>query len=307
MVQTILRRVLLAEVLFYAVLVCLLVGVDASWWKIVGVVALLALLWRLYLTTITHVLARLSSRGSAAHTRDWGGASKALYREFIARLVCFSWSQPFPHLALGSEPCGGPHAAPILLVHGHFSNRGLWLKFRQRLAAAGMGPVYTITLGHYASDLDEFTAQLAARIESICTETSATHVTLIGHSMGGLVCRRYLAIHSCSRIAKLVTLGTPHHGSHYSRWLLGKNARQMRIGSNWLDGLARAEALTEPPSALCLYSRFDEVISPTESGTLAWARNVSITAVGHYGLVFSDVAASEVIRFLAKDESRGQI
>jgi len=302
MVQTILRRMLLAEVLLYAVLVYLLVGIDASWLTIVGVVALLALLWRLYLTLVSRVLARLSSRGPTVHTWHWGNATKALFREFVARQICFGWSQAFPHLALGREPCGGPGGVPILLVHGHFSNRGLWVKFRQRIAAAGIGPVYTISFTPYFGDLDEFASQLAARIESICAETGAAQVTLIGHSMGGLVCRRVLTMHSHSRIAKLVTLGTPHHGSHYSRWLLGKNAQQMRIGSDWLANLARAEAPTQRPPTLCVYSLFDEIISPPESSILVWARNVPITAVGHYGLVFSDVAATEVIRFLAKVE-----
>ena len=303
MVQTILRRMLLAEALFYAALVYLLVGIDASWLKIVGVVALLALLWRLYLTMVSLVLARLSSRGQIVRARDWRGATKALYREFIARQICFGWSQAFPHLALGREPCGGANGVPILLVHGHFSNRGLWVKFRKRIAAVGVGPIYTISFTPYFGELDEFAAQLAARIETICGETGAVQVTLIGHSMGGLVCRRFLTMHSRSRIAKLVTLGTPHHGSHYARWLLGKNAQQMRIGSDWLNTLARAEAPTRQPPTLCLYSLYDEIISPPESGILVWARNVPITAVGHFGLVFSEVAACEVTRFLAKGEN----
>ena len=307
MVQTILRRMLLAEVLLYAVLVCWLIGIDASGLKIVGVVALLALLWRLYLTTVSHVLAWLSSRGRAVRAQDRGGWSdknKALWREFVARQICFGWSQAFPHLALGGEPCGGPDGVPILLVHGHFSNRGLWVKFRRRIAAAGLAPVYTISLTPWFGDLDEFAVQLAARIETICAETGATQVTLIGHSMGGLVCRRYLTMRSGSRVARLVTLGTPHHGSYYSRWLLGRNAQQMRIGSDWLDSLARAEASMLRPPTLCLCSLFDEIISPPESGMLAWAQNVPINAVGHFGLVFSEVAASEVIRFLTEADSR---
>ena len=302
MVQTILRRTLLAEVLLYALLVYLLVGIGKSWLTILGVVALLALLWRLYLTLVSQVLARLSSRGQTVRARDWGGATKALCREFLARQICFGWSQAFPQFVLGKEPCGRADGVPILLVHGYFSNRGLWVKFRQRIAAAGMGPVYTISFTPYSGDLDEFAAQLVARIESICAETGAARVTLIGHSMGGLVCRRLLTMHAHSRIAKLVTLGTPHHGSHYSRWLVGKNAQQMRIGSDWLASLALAEAPTQRPPTLCLYSHFDEIISPSESGILAWARNVPIAATGHYGLVFSEVAANEVIQFLSKVE-----
>lgn len=300
MVQTILRRTLLAEVLLYAVLVFLLVGIGTSWLSILAAVALLALLWRIYLTLVSHLFARLSSRGQSIRARDWGSATKALWREFLARQICFGWSQAFPQLALGNEPCGVPNGVPILLVHGHFSNRGLWVKFRQRISAAGMGPVYTISFTPYFGDLDEFAAQLAARIESICADTGAAQVTLIGHSMGGLVCRRLLTIHSQPRIAKLVTLGTPHHGSHYARWLLGKNAEQMRVGSDWLASLARAEAPTQPPPTLSLYSHDDEIICPPDSAILVWARNVPITAVGHYGLVFSEVAASEVIQFLAK-------
>ena len=298
MVQTILRRVLLAEVLMYTALVYALASGDTGGWTIAGLAVSLAFLWRLYLTLVSLVVTRLSGRYTRARPVNCRAAIKAVCREFIARLICFSWSQTFPQLAMGKDPCDSHQGAPILLVHGHFSNRGIWVRFRQRIAAAGLGPIYTISLTPYFGDLDEFAAQLATRIDLICAETRAAQVTLIGHSMGGMVCRRYMTLHSPARIAKLVTLGTPHHGSHFARWLFGKNALQLRIGSDWLGRLARAEVPTQPPPTLSLYSLVDDIIDPPDSSVLAWARNVPVTAVGHVGLVFSEVVANEVIQFL---------
>jgi triacylglycerol esterase/lipase EstA (alpha/beta hydrolase family) len=105
--------------------------------------------------------------------------------------------------------------------------------------------------------------------------------------MGGLVMRAYLRKHGSARVAKLVTLGSPHHGSRHAWLALGINGRQMRPGSDWLRGLADAEGGALGVPVVSIYSCHDDMVSPVSSSRLEGALNVPIPGVGHLSLAFS--------------------
>jgi triacylglycerol esterase/lipase EstA (alpha/beta hydrolase family) len=84
-------------------------------------------------------------------------------------------------------------------------------------------------------------------------------VILVGHSMGGLVARAYLQRHGESRVAGLVTLGTPHQGSRLAHIGYGENARQMRPGSPWLQALASPAPVVD---TVVIYSPHDNFVMP---------------------------------------------
>ena len=306
MLQAILLSALLVEALFYVWLSCLLRAQGVSGLAIAAILLLIALLWRL-----SHALGSFTLT-SALRWRDdrtlpWGNSMVALASEFAARLVCFNWSQPFPALAIGRDPCGAKAGVPILLVHGYVCNRGLWVTFRQRLAAAGLGPIYTITLAPLFAGNDVLVSKLDARIEAICAETGAPTVMIVAHSLGGLVVRAYL-VQTCLRsrvscIARLVTLGSPHHGTQLARLGIGSIAREMCDQSEWLGALADMETAHaargwKPPATLSIYTLNDDLVYPPESSVLEWAQNVPVSAVGHLGLVFSESVVKRVIVYL---------
>ena len=84
----------------------------------------------------------------------------------------------------------------------------------------------------------------ATRIDDVLAQTGADKLVLVGHSMGGLVCRDYLAIHGGDKVDRLITLATPHQGSQLAALGLGANAREMEPGSGWLQRFRLG-----PPSA----------------------------------------------------------
>ena len=301
MLQAILLTLLLAELTLYVWLARFFSERGMSVAAIVAILLLLALLWRL-----SHALGSFTI-ASAIRWRDsrslpWGNSMAALANEFAARFVCFNWSQPFPGFALGTDPCGTAGGVPILLVHGYVCNRGLWLAFRRTLATAGLGPIYTMTLAPLFGSIDLLVPKLDARIEAICIETGAPRVMIVAHSMGGLLVRAYLAQSRTPRVAKLVTLGTPHHGTQLARLGVGANARQMRDQSEWLQALEKSEAVNatgdghNPPATLSIYTLNDDLVYPPESSVLAWAENVPVSAIGHMGLVFSESVAKRAIQ-----------
>jgi sugar lactone lactonase YvrE len=112
-----------------------------------------------------------------------------------------------------------PH---VLLVHGICGSASAWSTFVQTLSDSGY-IAHTIQLGDTAYSLPPraYVAALTAKLDSI----GADHVEVIAHSMGGLVTREYMRRQADSgqpnRVAQLVTLGTPYHGSDLVAKLVG--------------------------------------------------------------------------------------
>jgi triacylglycerol esterase/lipase EstA (alpha/beta hydrolase family) len=298
MLQLILLSALFIEAMLYVCLVGVLAARGVSGVAIFGIIFLIAILWRVSHALASYVVTS-ALRWRDKRTLPWGNSLAALANEFAARAVCFNWSQPFPQLALGPDPAGAKLGVPILLVHGYVCNRGLWATFRKRLAAAGLGPIYTVTLAPLFGGIDVLADKLDARIEAICTETGSEKIMIVAHSMGGLVARAYLARTCTTRITKLVTLGTGHQGSELARLGAGLNAHQMRDQSEWLGELQKMEAAnTVHPATLSIYTLNDDLVYPPESSVLEWATNVPVSSVGHIGLLFSVTVSMRVIEYL---------
>lgn len=244
--------------------------------------------------------------------QPWSNSLYALAKEIDARAMMFGLAEPFhqwmmPKKAENALQYKDRLLAPVLLVHGYFSNRGIFLKLRKRLLAAAIGPVYTFNLEPLLGSIDSMVPRLAQRIEEVCKEANATQVIIVAHSMGGLVTRRYMSnvvINSGaeipSRVKRFITLGSPHHGSEMSGFSIGQCVREMRPASAWLRALAQAEAGRPKPPTLSIYTLNDDLIYPPESSKLDWAHNIPFAAVGHVSMLFSDPIAARIIAEIRK-------
>jgi triacylglycerol esterase/lipase EstA (alpha/beta hydrolase family) len=118
--------------------------------------------------------------------------------------------------------------------------------------------------------------------------------------MGGLAVRRYLADRGASRVAKVVTLASPHAGTILSAFGLGRNAAQMRVDSGFLEALRRAEEGRAPCPFTSIYSLDDNMVSPQDTSRLGWARNVPLHAVGHITILQSRRTYSTLLNELTE-------
>jgi triacylglycerol lipase len=213
------------------------------------------------------------------------GALSMVMGEYIALCVLFTVVQPFERFWLGPDRLA--HCAarplPLLLIHGYQCNRGFWFWMRRKLDAAGW-TVATHSLEPVYADIDSYSEGIARRIDEVLAATGAPQVILVGHSMGGLASRGYLRRHGIAKVARLITLGSPHKGTRLAGLGLGPNARQMRIGSTWLTALQAPL----PPASVSIYSCHDNYVFPQQAcSTLDGATNVAIGGVGHLGMAFS--------------------
>lgn len=174
---------------------------------------------------------------------------------------------------------------PLLLVHGYLCNRGVWWWLKPQLERAGH-VVATVTLEPVLGDIDDGVRPLMERIEQVCRETGAQEVTLVCHSMGGLTARAYVRACGAERVARLITIGAPHRGSLMARLGLGRNARQMRAGSEWIEALAQAP---RPPqlALVSIYSLHDNLVVPQDNAILSGAQLMPLAGRGHNEMLVS--------------------
>jgi pimeloyl-ACP methyl ester carboxylesterase len=196
------------------------------------------------------------------------------------------WYLPFERQALRPDP---PHnlrgRTPVVLLHGYFSNRAYWAPLVRWLEAHGVERIYVPTYRAVFSSIELGVEELHREIERLAAG-GAHRVVLVCHSMGGLIARGYIQRHGERRIARLVTIASPHHGSALARLGIGEHARQMRPGSAFLAALAAHEAALPPTiPALSIYSVHDNLVAPQETSRLPWARTIAVTGVGHLGLL----------------------
>lgn len=215
--------------------------------------------------------------------------------EYGAFLLTFLLVIPFERLWMPADRLQ-PGRRPLLLVHGYGCSRGVWWLLRRRLEAAGH-TVATLSMAPPYTSMGRLVPQLNQRIEEVCAATGAKQVTLVAHSMGGLICRCYLARHGSERIDRLITLATPHQGSELARIAFGRNAREMEPGSLWLRDLAGV-ALKVP--ACSLRNPYDNYAMPQDGQRLPGAADLELPAIGHLALLYDRRIADLLRELLAR-------
>ena len=197
----------------------------------------------------------------------------------------------------GFFPLPGAHGhgpRPIVVLHGYAMNRANFFPLALRLARAGLGPVVGFeywTLGRTAAAA----RRLGWFVDEVRAHTGAAQVDLIGHSMGGVVARYYLALAGGDGVAKnLVTLGSPHHGTDLSAVALGHANRELIHGSKLLGRLAGAPPPTKTRVTV-IASRADALVPGARQAPVPGAETVMFDDLGHVALLTSRRVADLVI------------
>jgi triacylglycerol lipase len=228
-----------------------------------------------------------AAHASPAARLGWGGRLRLIAGEYLAFLFTFIVVLPLERLWLPADRLPPSRRRPLLLVHGYGCSRGVWWLLRRRLTAAGH-TVATLSLAPPYTSIGKLEPQLNRRIEEVCAATGSKQVTLIAHSMGGLVCRCYLARHGSSRVNQLITLATPHAGTELARIGIGQNAREMEPDSLWLRDMA-GESPKIP--IISLRNPWDNYAMPQDNQRLPGARDSELPAVGHLAMLYDERVA----------------
>lgn len=206
-----------------------------------------------------------------------------------------------------AHPGGDARRAPVVLVHGFGATVAVWTRLQQQLSTEGF--THIVTAGYSATRTDPATvcAGVAALCQAVAGSAGSSGVHLVGHSLGGLVARHVAqSPRPAVAVDTLVTVATPHRGSHVARLTGGDCARAMRPGSRWLAALEH-QRLQEQTLWVNYYSELD-VFVPCSSARIPSDRalNVVVPRRGHQGIASSPFLVDHLVGQLVASERRAR-
>lgn len=176
---------------------------------------------------------------------------------------------------LDQDPLPGPAAdqavaGPVLLVPGYGGSTGALEVLATALRQAGRTAQVVPLPGDGTGDL----ALSVAALEAAVVATGAPSVDVVGYSAGGVVARLW-AKDDAARARRVVTLGSPHHGTGVAAVALALApgacpvaCQQLAPDSPLLQELNDEDETPAGPQWLSLWTSQDETVTPPSSARL---------------------------------------
>ena len=168
---------------------------------------------------------------------------------------------------------------PVLLVPGYGGSTGALEVLARALRTAGRTATVLALPGDGTGDL-----ALSAAVLDAAAATSAVPVDVVGYSAGGVVARAWAKDHP-SRVRRVVTLGSPHHGTGiaavgavFAPGACPPACQQLVPDSDLLDALNDGDETPAGPQWMSLWTTQDETVTPPTSARLEGAVNVELQA-----------------------------
>ena len=217
--------------------------------------------------------------------------------------------------APAAAPVSQDQPGPVLLVPGYGGSTASLQTLADRLTAAGRDASVVRLPGNGTGDLAGAAAALAAAVDSALDRTGAESVDVVGYSAGGIVARLWVAGGGADVARRIVTLGSPHHGTTLAD-LAGDVApdqcplgcRQLGTDSDVLARLNPGDETPEGPTWVSIWTTQDTTVTPPDTARLDGALNLPVQSVcaqaqvGHRELPRDAVVLEMVLAQLAPGE-----
>jgi len=171
----------------------------------------------------------------------------------------------------------------VVFVHGLAANRSGFFPLQLYLAAKGLNRQYAYNHSS-AGSIESLAIDLKQHLDR---QVKGGRISLVAHSLGGLICRVYLQmLGEARRVDSLVTISTPHLGSHASAWLPTRLGTQLRPGGPFLEHL---NGLEPPEGVHCVSfgASEDKIVLPPEHSFPAFGEHHLLHGRGHVDILFS--------------------
>jgi triacylglycerol esterase/lipase EstA (alpha/beta hydrolase family) len=218
-----------------------------------------------------------------------------------------------------SAPAAGPVAqerpGPVLLVPGYGGATGSVQSLADVLTSAGRDATVVSLPGDGTGDLNASADALGRAVDAALARTGSASVDVVGYSAGGLVARLWVSDGHADVVRRVVTLGSPHHGTSLADLARDVAAGQCPVGcqqmssdSDLLAALNGGDETPEGPTWVSIWTTQDETVTPPESARLAGALNLTVQSVcadarvGHGELPRDPLVQQMVVAELAAGE-----
>ena len=281
---------MLANVLRYIILTMLLIGggVGYGWspcdasplanvlvFAALGPFALLALI-----VGVTAVRSRTPTEPSGMWWQALWGEYVASVRVFLLRQP---WTTGLPSIQDAMPSAATPERVPVVLVHGYMCNHRTWDTVIPALRAQGH-TVLAVNLEPIFTSIDNYAPSIETAVTKLCQHTGASKVALVGHSMGGVAIRAWMRKHGTERVARVITLGSPHAGTQGDPLPLTPNSTQMVLNSDWLRTLSADENDATRALIRVALTPQDNIVYPQRAQVLPGVPATVFEGIGHMQL-----------------------
>jgi pimeloyl-ACP methyl ester carboxylesterase len=185
----------------------------------------------------------------------------------------------------------------VIFVHGYMAAGAVFDPMRARVERELGLPTADFSYGPFGT-FDQIVELLADHIAGAVH--AEARVSLVGHSLGGLIARWYAQERPPERtVDRLVTLATPHAGTDSARFAPGSLGAALRPGSVVVERLKAGRSTCEHIPHVSLVAGRDRMCSPPESAaSLESAEVVWIDDLGHNELLFDERVHRTVVHAL---------
>jgi pimeloyl-ACP methyl ester carboxylesterase len=224
---------------------------------------------------------------------DPGAVKRAILRESLAFLA---------HGALLPFGARRPATTPrrreqrtVVFLHGLAASGGGLRPLRGWLALHGHRQQLAFDYRSRGS-LESIALRLRRELEA---HVRGGRIDLVAHSMGGLVARFYLQeLGGARRVDRLITLATPHRGTHAANFIPSALVRQLLPDGPFIRHL---NALPAPPGlrVTSIVAGRDLLVQPADSACCPFGEIRRFDDLGHVELLFRPRVYAAVLAALA--------
>jgi triacylglycerol lipase len=185
-------------------------------------------------------------------------------------------------------PEARPGDSVVVLVHGFCASAGVFRPLRGRLEREAGARVATFTHAPCVG-IRRIARTLSELVDRIPRETQ---ITVVGHSLGGVVARWYVQeMGGHARVVRTVSLGSPFGGLDVPRYLVGADLHESSVLLERLR--ARASEYAVPHTSVVASE--DRLVVGLKTACLGVGDVVVLEKRGHNALLFDEEVAGLVI------------
>ncbi|MQA32386.1 lipase family alpha/beta hydrolase [Modestobacter roseus] len=175
---------------------------------------------------------------------------------------------------------------PVLLVPGYGGSTESLRPLAEQLTAAGRDATVVEVPDGGTGDLRGSAEALGDAVDAALDRTGAESVDVVGYSAGGVIARLWAADGGAAQARRVVTLGSPHHGTTVADLArsfvpaeCGVGCQQLTTDSDLLAGLNAGDETPAGPSWVSIWSTVDQTVTPPASAELAGALELPVQSV----------------------------
>lgn len=193
-------------------------------------------------------------------------------------------------------------STPVVFVHGYTGNASNWVTAKSVFQLNGWSgsKLFAYEYDSYGNNVTNAQG-LAIFVNNVTSQTGASKVAIVNHSMGGLVSQYYLKVlGGDTGVSHLASTAGANHGTTFaSACLICTTCRQMYPGSSFISRISSGDETPGDTKYATWYSACDGVILPYTSTKLSGATNNNVACQTHIGYLADTIVLGRIARFVA--------